>query len=202
MNKNIRTGILALLLVLPVLILLFLYKFGDNKFKIPVFHATDSTIVHGSYVVTKADQIPDFKFTTNQGDTLSNKDLANSIYVADFFFTKCPSICKDMSSQLMRVQESFKGDNRVKILSFTVDPIRDSPDVLNEYAKNYRAIPGKWIFLTGAKDSLYSLAKNGFRLNALQDKGSVEELRMHRILFWLTSKGGSEVIILERIKKR
>lgn len=180
---------LVFLLALPVLVLLFLYKFGNNKFKIPVYHAYDSTEVNGTYVITDAHHVPDFAFETNQGNILTNKELSNSVYVVDFFFTKCPSICKDMSSHLMRVQESFLDDNRVKILSFTVDPARDSVEVLNEYAKLYRAKKDKWYFLTGPKDSLYALAKTGFYLTALENQNSAEEFT-HAPHFVLVDKQG------------
>jgi protein SCO1/2 len=169
MKKSLKTGILALLLMSPVFVLLFLYGFGENKFGIPVYFAYDSVKTDGRYAVTDAHTIPDFKFITNQGDSLSNKDLSGNIYVVDFFFSRCPGICKDMSSQMMRVQESYKDNAGIKILSFTVDPEYDTPETLDKYAKAHRAIKDKWYFLTGEKDSIYDLAKKGFFLNALED---------------------------------
>jgi protein SCO1/2 len=169
MKKNIRTGMLAILLALPVLVLLFLYTFGKNEFRIPIIYATDSTLINGRYVVTKADTIPPFRLLTNEGKFLSNKDLSNSVYVVDFFFTTCPGMCRTLSASMTRVQAEFEGDSTVKLVSFTVDPTTDSPEVLDKYAKAHRAIPGKWFFVTGSKDSIYYLAKNGFRVTALEN---------------------------------
>jgi protein SCO1 len=189
MKKNIKTGILAALLVLPVLLLLTLYKFGNNHFKVAVYHAYDSTLVDGKYVITDVHHIPDFNFIDQNGKMIGNKDLLGSIYVADFFFSRCTGICKDMSSQLVRVQEEFKEDNIVKIVSFTVDPEYDNAQILKQYAKAYRAINGKWNFVTGSKDSLYSLAKKGFFLNALEVADNKEDF-IHDNHFVLVDKEG------------
>jgi protein SCO1/2 len=167
MKKSIKTGILAALLVLPVFLLIFLYNFGDNHFKVPIYHVNDSSLVDGKYVITDVHQIPPFTFLNQEGKEFSDKDLSNSIYVANFFFSRCKGICLDMSSQLVRVQEEYKDNEQVKIVSFSVDPIYDNPAILKDYANAYRAIPGKWNFLTGRKDSLYKLAgPHGFFLNA------------------------------------
>lgn len=190
MNKSLRTGILAAMLVLPVFIFLFLYKEGDNMYAIPVIRAKDSVKVQGNtYKITDAETVPDFKFITNKGTYLTNKDLSNSVYVVDFFFTKCPSICKEMTSQLVRVQETFKDNSQVKLVSFTVDPTNDSPQVLDAYAKYHRAIPDKWYFLTGSKDSIYTLAKNGFYLTVLQGTSGPDEFD-HAPHFVLVDKKG------------
>ena len=189
MKKYIKAGILAVLLVLPVFLLLFLYKYGNNKFKIPVYFAYDSMLVGDEYVITDAHHIPDFKFFNQHSQYFSNKDLKGSIYVSDFFFTRCPGICKDMSSQLTRVQDYFRENKEIKIVSFTVDPENDNPSALKNYADKYRAVSGKWYFLTGSKDSLYKLAKEGFFLNALEDKNSKEEF-IHDNHFVLVDKEG------------
>jgi protein SCO1 len=190
MNKNIKTGILAALLVLPVLLLISLYKFGNNHFKVPVYHAYDSAMVDGQYVITDAHRIPDFSFLNQEGKIITNKDLKGSVYVADFFFSRCQGICKDMSSQLVRVQEEFKDNEEVKIVSFTVDPAYDTVAILKDYAKAYRAIPGKWNFLTGVKDSLYKLAgPQGFFLNAKEIE-NVKDDFIHDNHFVLVDKEG------------
>ncbi|MBX9852634.1 MAG: SCO family protein [Cytophagaceae bacterium] len=189
MKKYIKAGILAIVLVLPVFLLLFLYKFGNNQFKIPVYFAYDSNLVGDEYVITDAHHIPDFKFLTQDSQYFSNKDLKGSIYVTDFFFTRCPGICKDMSSQLTRVQDYFRENKEIKIVSFSVDPENDKPSALKTYADRYRAVPDKWYFLTGSKDSLYKLAKEGFFLNALEDKNSKEEF-IHDNHFVLVDKEG------------
>jgi protein SCO1/2 len=94
-----------------------------------------------------------------------------------------------MTSQLVRVQETFKDNAEVKIISFTVDPTNDSPEVLDKYAKSHRAISGKWSFLTGTKDSIYTLAKNGFFLSALENTTGPEQFD-HAPHFVLVDKKG------------
>jgi len=96
--------------------------------------------------------------------------LKGYIYVADFFFTRCGSICPKMSTQLTRVQAEFEKDSGVKIISFTVDPKNDTVEVLKQYANDYNAIEGKWRFVTGSKDSIYALAQKGFFITAMEDK--------------------------------
>lgn len=143
---------------------------GCGERRLPVYFAEDSTEIGGRYEVVMAREIPGFRFLSQENTFLSNTDLAGSVYVADFFFTTCPGICKDMSSQLERVQERFKDHPKLKIVSFSVDPGKDSVPALKNYASLHRAIPGKWYFLTGTKDSIYNLAKHGYLMNALEDK--------------------------------
>lgn len=189
MNKNIKTGILAAVLVLPVFLLIFLYKFGNNQYEIPVYHVYDSALVDGKYVITDVHTVPDFKFIDEDGKPFSGSDLKGKIYVADFFFSRCQGICKVTSPQLARVQEEYKENDQIKIVSFTVDPANDSPEVLKEFAKSYRAIPGKWKFLTGNKDSLHTLSQTGFFMTARDSEDSKEEFD-HSGHFVLVDKEG------------
>lgn len=128
--------------------------------------------------------IGDFKLTDQNGESITNQSVEDKIYVADFFFATCQSICPQMSSQLVRVQEAFKSDKRFLILSHTVNPMHDTVAVLNEYAKGYGALKDKWHFLTGDKKYIYGLAKDGYLVNALQDDGTPEGF-LHSELFIL-----------------
>src|SRR5436305_1486621 len=116
MNKLVKTGLLTVLLVVPVFVYLFLKVFGKNELKLPVYFAYDSTKVQGGYKVTSAHTIPDFHFTRENGQTISGKDLKGFIYVADFIFTRCQGICPKMTTQLTTVQETFRKDDWVKII--------------------------------------------------------------------------------------
>jgi protein SCO1/2 len=107
-------------------------------------------------------RIGSFSLTDQQGKTVTEKDFDQKVYVADFFFTTCPSICIDMSKHLMLVQEAFETNNDVKILSHTVQPEVDSVPVLAEYADRHGAIPNKWMFVTGDKKQIYSLARKAY----------------------------------------
>jgi protein SCO1/2 len=110
--------------------------------------------------------VPDFTLTDQQGAAFSSAaHLAKKIWVADFIFTNCPGPCPRMSSQMHQVQSALSADDRVRFISFTVDPARDTPAVLSDYGKHFEAIPGKWTFLTGAPADLQKLGKDAFKLN-------------------------------------
>lgn len=128
--------------------------------------------------------IRDFSFVNQYNDTISDKTINNKIYVADFFFATCQSICPQMSSQLVHVQKAFEKDNNVLILSHTVNPMHDTVEVLNGYAQSYGAIKNKWHFLTGDKKAIYDMARFSYLINALEDDGSPEGF-LHSELFLL-----------------
>jgi len=119
------------------------------------FDAKGDTIYH---------TIPAFSFPNQNGKIITDKDYAGKIYVSDFFFTTCGTICPKMTNQLLRVQEEFESDKDVLILSFTVNPEVDSIAVLKAYAKAFGANENKWNFCTGSKAKLYKLAQKGFLL--------------------------------------
>lgn len=108
-------------------------------------------------VDTIAYTIPTFSFTDQDGHTLTEKDVAGKIYVADFFFTTCPSICPIMAGNLKKVQDKFKDNGHVMILSHSIDPTYDEPSILKKYAEEKGADTKFWKFLTGNKDSIYDI---------------------------------------------
>lgn len=112
--------------------------------------------------VTKGHRISDFELTNQDGELITNKDFDGFYYVADFFFTTCPTICPSMSTQMQRVQEKFMDDEDFKILSHTVQPEVDSVPVLKVYAELYEANPDKWVFVTGNKKLIYNLARKNY----------------------------------------
>ncbi len=103
--------------------------------------------------------IPEFSFTNQDGKMVNLKTFDGGIYVADFFFTTCPTICPKMKAELLRVYDAFKNEPRVKILSHTIDPEHDSVPVLREYASRLQVSSDKWNFVTGDKDSIYTIAE-------------------------------------------
>lgn len=115
--------------------------------------------------------IPPFQFTDQDGKLFGDKDLQGKIYVANFFFTSCPSICPAMQTLMKKVQDTddFKKLNDFRMVSFTVDPEHDSVSVLKEYAQKIKADSGRWYFLTGDKKVIYDLAYQGFLVNAMED---------------------------------
>ncbi len=123
--------------------------------------------------------VPNLKFQTQSGDSLELDSLRGDIYVADFFFATCPGICPKLSNSLERVQSAFIKDHNFKIVSFTVDPERDSIPQLREYANKHNAIPGKWYFLRGSAQDVYKLAYDGFFVTAKPDQNNGPEAFVH-----------------------
>jgi protein SCO1/2 len=103
--------------------------------------------------------IPSFSFVNQDGKEVTGKTFDGGIYVADFFFTTCPTICPKMKAELLRVYNAFKNEQRVKILSHTIDPEHDTVQVLSEYAGRLQVTSDKWNFVTGNKDSIYTIAE-------------------------------------------
>ncbi len=85
-----------------------------------------------------------------------------------FIYTNCPDTCPIQSAQMRQIQEEFQNENGLRLVSITVDPTRDTPEVLSEYAKRFGADPARWFFLTGKKEAIYNFAQAGFRLGALE----------------------------------
>lgn len=109
-------------------------------------------------------QVPDFNFTNQNGETIDNDSYKGKVYVAEFFFTTCPSICPIMNQNMVKVQNEFYGNPNVGIASFTIDPEYDTPRILKEYAESYAITNPNWHLLTGDKTEIYDLANSGFNL--------------------------------------
>lgn len=103
-----------------------------------------------------------FSFQNQDNQTITENDVKGKIYVAEYFFTTCKSICPIMNKQMQRVQKAIKGNSNVKILSFTVDPEVDTVAQMKRYANSHNYVKGQWHFLTGKKEDLYSLARKSF----------------------------------------
>ncbi len=110
-------------------------------------------------------RIPAFSFINQDGRYISEQDVANGVYVANFFFTTCPGICPSIRKKLMRIQEHFREDDYVKILTHTVRPTTDTVDMLHTYATANEIQSDKWHLLTGDKDTIYKLAKDVYFAN-------------------------------------
>ena len=106
--------------------------------------------------------IPAFKFIDQDERVVTRETFDNKITVVDFFFTSCPGICKKLTSSLAKVQEAFKNDDDVLLLSHSVTPERDSIPVLKTYAAEHDVISGKWHLVTGKRSDIYSIARTGY----------------------------------------
>lgn len=117
----------------------------------------------------KKKKIPPFSFVNQKGDTISNKDYYGKVYIAEFFFTTCPTICPIMNDNLVKVQNEFSDRSDFGIASFTIDPQHDTPSVLSEYAELHGVDHPNWHLLTGEREEIFELANSGFNLYAGQE---------------------------------
>ncbi len=108
--------------------------------------------------------IPNFAFIDQNSDTVRNADFDEKIYVVDFFFTHCPTICPKVTAQMLRVYEQFKDSSEVRLLAHSIDPKRDSVGRLRDYADKLGVEAPKWRFVTGERDSVYSIADDYFSI--------------------------------------
>jgi protein SCO1/2 len=131
--------------------------------------------------------IPDFRFVDQYNETVTQETTKNKIYVTEFFFTTCKSICPIMNTNLERVYAEFKNDPEILILSHTVDPEMDSVNVLKSYAGSRGVSDKKWLFLTGDKKDLYGIARKGYLLDAEEGNGGPEDF-IHTQNFALIDK--------------
>ena len=112
-------------------------------------------------------KVPEFSFTNQDGKTISNKDYEGKVYVVEFFFTTCPTICPRMNANMVDIQNHFKEfQDDFGIASFTINPLYDTPEVLKAYAEQYGVNNPNWYFMTGDKDAIYQLANIGFNIYA------------------------------------
>lgn len=111
-------------------------------------------------------EVPAFALTAHTGQPIRLEDLQGKVWVTNFFFTTCRSICPVMQENMAEVQKAFAGNPHVRLVSFTVDPEHDTPEVLRAYAQRRGAVPGQWMFVTGDKKAIYRLARQGFKLAA------------------------------------
>ncbi len=165
MSSLKKLSILLLILLLPSIAYLLMTT-GKNNYKTLLVFGEKSLSESGDTIYHK---VPDFAFANQNGDTIRWKNYEDKIVVADFFFTRCGSICPQMTMQLVRVQEKFKAERSLKIVSFTVDPEADSVEVLKAYAKRFMVKDAKWNLLTGNKNEIYSLGVKGFLLPTQED---------------------------------
>ena len=163
---------------------------SDSERKLPIYGERDTVTktVDGKEVVdTIYNTIPAFSFVNQDGDTVSEKMVAGKIYVTDFFFTTCPTICPVMKRQMIKVFNDIKGKPDVMILSHSIDPEHDTPQVLKKYAQDLGIEGKQWQFLTGEKEKIYEIGQQNYLSTAKEDK-SAEGGYIHSGAFILVDK--------------
>ena len=145
---------------------------NNSKEKLPILGNREAIVktVNGEQIVdTVYHQIPDFEFINQDSVKITQKDFTGKIYVADFFFTTCPTICPKMKTQMLRIYKKFKDNPKVAILSHTIDPRHDTPAVLKEFSKNLGIQNSMWQMVTGDKAKIYEIGQKSYMVSATDD---------------------------------
>ena len=156
---------LTTLAIISAVILTLFYNALKPQEKLPIYQPAmvnyelvDSSLQH----IKKYHKIAPFSLINQNGLNITDNDYSNKIYVADFFFTTCPSICPKMTANMGLIQEDIITDNQVLLLSFSVTPEIDSVAQLKRYAIEKGVIDSKWNLLTGDKKEIYELARKSY----------------------------------------
>jgi protein SCO1/2 len=175
LGKKINTIFFVLVIIIPFSVFGLMRWINNNYTSLPYYGGTQA--VKQSDGSTKEIQftVPQFEFINQANKNLSSDFVKGKIWVADYFFTKCTSICPKLTTHLQKVQQAFKQDSRIKIISFTVDPDRDSPGVLRSYAGMFHADASQWQFVTGDKKDLYAFARKGLFIIATDGDGGADD---------------------------
>ena len=208
-KKSIPTLIfIAVFSAITIPIFFHLLKVDE---KVKVYQPSDFNPQLVDYSIkhlTKRHTIADFELINQNGETITQNDYKNKIYIADFFFTRCQSICIAMAYNMSELQELYKDDDDIMFLSHSVTPVMDSVSVLRTYADKKGVIDGKWNVTTGNKKHIYELARKSYF--AVLDQGSGDENDfIHTENFVLIDKkrrirgsyDGTDKKEMERLKK-
>jgi len=152
-------------LLFSIITIALFYSVLKPKKSLPIYNPSDinpelvdSTVQY----IAKNHTIADFKFTNQNGKTITQKDYQGKIYVADFFFTTCPTICPKMTNNMIWLQNQIKNNSKVMLLSHSVTPDIDSVPVLKKYALEKGVIDSKWNLVTGDKRAIYYIARKSY----------------------------------------
>jgi len=162
-KKSIPT--LIVMAIFSFIMIYAIYSLLTPEKKLPIYNPSDvnpklvdESVVH----VRRNHKVSDFELINQNGETVTQEDYKDKIYVADFFFTRCMTICPVMTNNIGKLQEVFKNDDDIMFLSHSVTPVIDSVSVLKEYAINKGVIDGKWNITTGPKKQIYELARKSY----------------------------------------
>ncbi|MCF6347638.1 MAG: SCO family protein [Flavobacteriaceae bacterium] len=139
--------------------------------------------------LVKFEKVPDFSFMNQEGKTITNKNYNGKVYVVEFFFASCPTICPKMHKSMLKIQDEFYGNPNFGIASITIDPKRDTSERLKRYTQEHNVTLKNWHFLTGEIDVIYKFSNEGFRLYAGENE-KAEGGFEHSGFFALIDKDG------------
>ena len=193
MKKKYTNKLKGLLLVyglFTVVLIYGLYQILTPKEKLPIFNPADLNpkVVDRSMLnLRKNHKVADFKLINQNGDTITQEHYKNKIYVADFFFTRCQTICPIMTNNIGKLQDLFIDDDAIMFLSLSVTPEIDSIAVLRDYADRKGVIDSKWNVTTGAKKHIYELARKSYFSVIDEGDGGLQDF-IHTTNFVLIDK--------------
>ncbi len=205
MTNYRKAGTLLVTLMVPAFAYILLRACTQNHYAlpryIPVIDSARSEPVMQTIVDADGEKrtdtlfrhIPPFTLIDQDGKPATQAITKGKIHVADFFFTRCGTICPKIQSNMVRVQEEFKQQRDLVFLSYTVDPENDKPEQLKAYATKLGAKPGMWYFLTGDKAQIYNLAQRGYFLPVVDhgvSYGKPDETFIHTEKLVLVDKEG------------
>lgn len=175
---------MGLVVLLPVISYLLVKGYSDDAVSMPRRYYADSTIdkiVDGKRITdTIWHQVADITLTNQLGEKVSLSDIHDKVLVVDFFFTRCPSICPGMTKSMRRLQDMMSSKDPKKIvdtaiahlISISIDPERDSPEVLKKYADKYGVDHNRWWMLTGDKQTIYDFGIHEMKLGIIDGNGN------------------------------
>ena len=188
-SKGVKVFFLLVILTLPGVFYLIMAKGVHHYTKLPFIGPKDAVLnTNGSYD-TIYHQIPYFELTNQDGIIVTRDDLLGSVYITDFFFSTCPTICPKMAGNMKYLQDKFLDKKDLHFLSITVNPEHDSVEVLKAYADKIHADTKSWTFLTGSKNAIYDLALKGFFASVGEDDVAPGGF-LHTQYFVLVDKNG------------
>jgi protein SCO1/2 len=162
MQKRTTIFLLAFFFILAAVFMGYYYKVSrDTPKTLPILGEGDH-------------RVRQFSFINQDGKVVTNDDVKEKIYVVEYFFATCKGICPKMNENMTKVYQAFKGNDKVMILSHTVDPKKDTVQALKEYSLRYEADPHQWLFLTGDKKELYDMARYSYLVTAADDTATVD----------------------------
>lgn len=145
-------------LVALVSVALFFVADFDGRFWLP------------GHDLERLGEVPDFALLERNGEPLTKTDLLGKVWIASLIFTRCVAECPLVSGHMAQLQDRFMAERDVRLVSITVDPVYDTPEVLTRYAQRFAAQPQRWFFLTGDKPTIYRVVREGFRLGLLDPR--------------------------------
>jgi len=181
---------LAIMAVFSVIMIYAIYTLLTPEKKLPVFNPADvnpKLVDQSVKHIRRNHRVSEFSLINQNGDTITQEDYNDKIYVADFFFTRCMTICPIMTNNMGKIQEAFKNDDSIMFLSHSVTPGIDSVSVLRDYADKKGVIDRKWNITTGNKKHIYELARKSYFAVLEDGDGGIQDF-IHTENFILVDK--------------